>query len=116
MVLETVTAQRPFETKFQISRWRGADPEIPNSCSPDSRFGRETGRESPIPDSESAGIGKQGIPVSLFGREREPGSRLAANREIGDAPMCEYSMHDPGPQRRLEGLSLPLDWAARHVG
>ena len=29
---------------------------------PDPHFGREAGRESPIPDS--AGIGKQGIPVS----------------------------------------------------
>jgi hypothetical protein len=27
------------------------DPEVPNSRSPHSRFGRETGRESPIPDS-----------------------------------------------------------------
>ena len=27
------------------------DPEIPNSHSPDSRFGREIGREPPFPDS-----------------------------------------------------------------
>ena len=39
----------------------GPDPEIPNSRSPDSRFGRESGRESPIPDS--AGIGKQESPI-----------------------------------------------------
>ena len=37
-----------------------ADPEIPNSRSPDSRFGRESGRESPIPDS--AEIGNREIP------------------------------------------------------
>ncbi len=36
------------------------DPEIPNSRSPDSRFGRESGRESPIPDS--AEIGNREIP------------------------------------------------------
>ena len=70
--------------------------ETPNPRSPDSRFYRETGRESPIPGS--AGIGKQGIPDSRFGRERESGSRLAANREIGDhdTPLREYIMHDPG--------------------
>jgi hypothetical protein len=36
------------------------DPEIPNSRSPDSRFGRETGRELPIPDRP--GIGNREIP------------------------------------------------------
>jgi hypothetical protein len=33
------------------------DPEIPNSRSPNSRLGRETGREPPFPDS--AGTGKR---------------------------------------------------------
>jgi hypothetical protein len=96
---------------LQVGRLRGgggaAYPEIPNSRSPDSRFGRETGRESPFPDS--AATGKQGTPVSRFGRERESGSRLAANhREIGDAPLsrCEYSMHDPG----LESGRWMLPW------
>jgi hypothetical protein len=42
-----------------------------HSRSPDFRFGRESGRESPIPDS--AGIGNRGIPVSRFGRDRESG-------------------------------------------
>jgi hypothetical protein len=51
-----------------------SDPEIPNSRPPDSRFGRETGRESPFPDS--AGNRKR----------RGPRLGLAANREIGDAP------------------------------
>jgi hypothetical protein len=35
------------------------DPEIPNSRSPDSRFGRESG---------------EGIPDSRFGRNRESGN------------------------------------------
>jgi hypothetical protein len=37
-----------------VGRPPGPSPEIPSSHSPDSRFGRETGRESPFPDS--AGI------------------------------------------------------------
>ena len=41
------------------------------------------GRESPIPDSAG-------------NLNRESGSRFAANREIGDTPLCEYIMHDPG--------------------
>ena len=60
------------------------DPEIPNSRSPDSRFGRETGKG--IPDSRLGRNRESGTPVSRFGRERESGSRLAANREIGDTP------------------------------
>jgi hypothetical protein len=82
------------------------DPEIPNSRSPDSRFCRETGKESPIPGSAaSAVIGKQGMPDSRFGRERESGSRLASRIEIGksgislDTPLCECIMHDPGLAR-----------------
>ncbi len=69
------------------------------------RPGNGPGEATPIPDSARAAIGKQGIPVSRFGRERESGSRLAANREVqveigpGDSTppsLCEYSMHDPG--------------------
>jgi hypothetical protein len=41
---------------------------------------RESGN-SPFPDSAG---------------KRESGLRLAANREIGDTPRCEYSRHDPG--------------------
>ncbi len=76
-------------------------PPIPDLAGPGigPGDGRESarGKESPIPDL--AGIGKQGIPDSRFGWERsESGSRLAANlnREIGDARLCEYSMHDGG--------------------
>jgi hypothetical protein len=76
------------------------DPEIPNSRSPDSRFGRETGRESPFPDP--AGIGKPPFPDhDSAGNGKRRGPRLAANREIGDAPPCEYSGHDPGPDVAL---------------
>ena len=68
------TAVRPyFDELRENEEAPGADPEIPNSRSPDSRFCRETGRESPIPGS--AGIGKEGIPDSRFGRERESGPR-----------------------------------------
>ena len=58
-----------------------ADPEIPNSRPPDSRFGRETGREFPIPDRPGTGIGKS--PVSRFGRETGIGApigRKSGNR------------------------------------
>ncbi len=73
----------------------GSDPaEIPNPRSPDSRFGRETGKG--VPDSRLGRNRESGAPVSRFGRERESGSRLAANREIGDTPLCEYSSRDPG--------------------
>ncbi len=37
-----------------------SDPEIPDSRSPDSRFGKETEREFPIPDS--AGNGNREFP------------------------------------------------------
>ena len=72
----------------------GADPEIPNSRSPDSRFGRETGREFPIPDrpgNRESGNGP--FPDSAGKRESGSESRLAANREIGGTlPVrCEYS-------------------------
>jgi hypothetical protein len=52
-----------------------AEAQIPNSRSPraDSRFGRESGRESPIPDS--AKIGNQGIPDSAENGNRGPDGR-----------------------------------------
>ncbi len=56
---------------------RGGNPRFPTR--PESG-----NREFPIPDSAGNFV------------ERESGSRLAANREIGDTPLCEYSMHDPG--------------------
>jgi hypothetical protein len=58
-----------------VLRGPEAQLEIPNSRrSPDSdsRFGRESGRESPIPDS--AKIGKRGIPDSRFGGNQETGN------------------------------------------
>jgi hypothetical protein len=68
------------------------DPEIPNSRSPDSRFGRETGREFPIPDRPGIGNRESGnAPFPDSAGKRESGSRLAANREIGDTLRCEYS-------------------------
>ena len=67
---------------------------IPDSPDFPIFLGNRGNRRFPIPDS--AGIGKQGIPDSRFCRERESGSRLAANRKIGDTRLCEYSMHDPG--------------------
>ena len=72
----------------------GPDPEIPNSRSPDSRFGRESGRESPIPDS--AGIGNREIPRFPIWPgigNRGPDWPKSGNRAY---PLCEYIMHDPG--------------------
>jgi hypothetical protein len=69
-----------------------------------SRFGRES---PPFPDSESAGIGKHtespSAGVSRLGRERESGSRLAANREIGGllVPVGTSTQHDPPGARRV---------------
>jgi hypothetical protein len=63
---------------------------IPVPPIPD-RFGRESGRES-------AEIGNREIPRFPIwpGIGNRGISRLVANREIGDAPLCEYIMHDPG--------------------
>ncbi len=36
------------------------------------------------------------VACSNHGRKMSTGPRLAANREIGDTPLCEYSRHDPG--------------------
>jgi hypothetical protein len=60
---------------------------IPVPPIPDLAGNRPGGRESPIPDS--AEIGNREIPrfpIKLAGN-RESGSRLAANREIGDT-LC----------------------------
>ena len=48
------------------SREVPADPEIPNSRSPDSRFGRETGRELPIPDSFGKHISRLRTPLTAI--------------------------------------------------
>jgi hypothetical protein len=72
------------------------DPEVPNSRSPDSRFGRETGTEFPIPDRPGIGNRPGNPPFPDSAGKRESGPRLAANREIGDTPRREYSRHDPG--------------------
>ena len=61
------------------------DPEIPNSRSPDSRFGGETGREPPFPDS--AGNGKRGPDWPQIGKSGMP---LCAS--TAGAPLCEYSL------------------------
>ena len=50
---------------------------------PFPRFGRETRRESPNPDS--AGVGKQGIPDSRFGRESGIGVPI---RRAGGFLVC----------------------------
>ena len=71
---------RPGNPQFPFPRfpiWPGIGEGIP-----DSRFGRN--RESGNP------------PFPDLAGNRESGSRLAANREIGDTPLCEYIMHDPG--------------------
>ena len=72
-----------------------AEAQIPNSRSPDSRFGRESGRESPIPDS--AKFGNQGIPDSRFGRERESGPRFG--RKSGNRGYSSHLVPNtiPGP-------------------
>ncbi len=75
-------ADRGIGTENESCQWARTDPEIPNSRSPDSRFGRESGEG--IPDSRLGRNREAGIPDSRFGRERESGSRLTANREIGD--------------------------------
>ena len=88
-IIRTVTRARKVHplSALRLGLDLPPDPEIPNSRSPDSRFGRgrETGREPPIP--ESAGIGNREIPRFPIGRRA-----LKLNREIG----CEYSRHDPG--------------------
>jgi hypothetical protein len=54
------------------------DPQIPNSRSPGSRFGRESGRESPI--RRKSGIGGSPIPDSARNGNRGPdGSGLPAS-------------------------------------
>ncbi len=63
-----------------VGRPPGANPEIPSSHSPDSRFGRETGRESPFPDS--AGI--KGTFVH-FEAEQEASDGYRSNRFVTSA-------------------------------
>ena len=70
------------------------DPEVPNSRPPDSRFGRETGREFPIPEISAGNRESGNGPFPDSAGNRESGSRLAANREIGDTLRCEYSWAD----------------------
>ena len=49
------------------------DPEIPNSRSPDSRFGQETGREFPIPDRPGIGNRETGrFPIRPGNGNRGP--------------------------------------------
>ena len=69
-----------------------ADPEIPNSRSPDSRFGRETGRESPIPDSAGTGNRAQ-IPRFPIrpGPGLERGPRTGNRGPAGGTPGISWS-------------------------
>ena len=73
-IAKKTNPQFPFP-RFPI--WPGIGEGIP-----DSRFGRnrESGSKSP---------------VSRFGRESGIGvpTSMAANREIGDTPLCEYIMN-----------------------
>ncbi len=68
-----------------------------NSRSPHSRFGRETRRESPIPDPESAGIGNLEIPRFPI---RPPGTGIrgpeTGNRgPAGGTPGISWSAPPP---------------------
>ncbi len=77
------------------------DPEIPNSPPPDSRIGRETGRELPIPDS--AGNGNREIP--RFPDSAGNGNRRPDWPQIGKSeipcrvstapPLAGMKPHDP---------------------
>jgi hypothetical protein len=93
LILENADFRPPTHVSggFQwlVASWnRGPQAEIPNSRSPDSRFGRESGTPSEgIPDPrfgqnrESGNPRFPGLPVSRFGRDRESGSRW---RRAGD--------------------------------
>jgi hypothetical protein len=75
---------RPGNPQFPFPRfpiWPGIGEGIP-----DSRFGPHENRETGNP---------RRFPI-WPGIGNRPGSRLAANREIGDTPLCEYIMHAPG--------------------
>jgi hypothetical protein len=106
---------RNSKTAAKAGAAGGADPEIPNSRCPASRFGRETARGEGIPDSRLGRNRESGNPpfreIPRFGKspvsgnppfpdsagKRESGPRLAANREIeGTLPVRVYSRHDPG--------------------
>ncbi len=68
--------------------------KVPNSRSPDSRlgFGRETGRETPIPDS--AGIGNREIPRFPI----RPGPGIAVPRAFLEKHLSielPLTAHDP---------------------
>ena len=49
-----------------------------------------------FPTRPESGIGNPRFPIRPGTGIAESGSRLAANREIGDTPLCEYSSRDPG--------------------
>ena len=76
---------------------RPGNPQFgPFPPGPDSRFGRETGREFPIPDS--AGIGNREIP--RFPTRPGNGKRGPDWPQIGKSENwkpcgCEYSRHNP---------------------
>ncbi len=74
------TAGRPYIGSPALGTRRPGNPQFPF---PRDRFGRESGRESPIPDL--AGIGKQGVPDSRFHTD------LAGNRSRIGVPIRRKS-------------------------
>ena len=79
----------------------GKEAQIPDSRSPVFRFGRESGRESPFPDS--AKIGKRGFPVSRFGRDRESGNP-------------RFPIPDSRPNRGPDGGGPGTSWSGGRMG
>jgi hypothetical protein len=64
-----------FMFKVQAAAGARADPEIPNSRPPDSRFGRESGREFPTPDRPGIGNRESGrFPIRPGTGNRGPDS------------------------------------------
>ncbi len=76
------------------AQWSGERPagRPGNPQFPFPRFPIWPGNGEGIPDSRSAGNRESGNgPFPDSAGKRESGSRLAANREIGDTLRCEYS-------------------------
>jgi hypothetical protein len=68
-------------------------------------------RKSPIPVppiGRESGNREPPIPGLAGNRELESGSRLAANREIRDTRLCEYSMHGTILGGMLNYIPSPL--------
>ena len=89
----------PSPLKLMLVTWEIGFPIPP----PVSRFFRETGTPPrfPIRRNRETG-GKQGTPVSRFGRDRESGSR---GRRAGDFLVCES--HGDNPRLSLRAAVAP---------